>query len=240
MLPSEVTSQTLEGWWKADALSLSDNDPVSSWTDSSGNARHLTQGTGSIQPTYKTNIVGGLPAVRFDGTGDVLLVPNFMSGFSAAEAFLVFKLDADLPADVAQSGLWKFGTSGDNCHVPYIDGTIYDDFGSTVRKTTANPTQSMASAFCAYNVTTKSGGWTNRLDGTQIATTGTNTVGFSTTAQFGASADGAKWLDGDVLELFLFSGELSTDDRAAMFAYAAGRIAGGGGGNRRRRVLLGG
>lgn len=59
---------TLEGWWKASALSLSDNDAVSSWVDSSGNGNTAAQATGANQPTYKTNIVNSQPVVRFDST----------------------------------------------------------------------------------------------------------------------------------------------------------------------------
>ena len=61
----------LQGWWKADSLSLNDNDPVSSWTDSSGNGRTLT-GTLTQRPLYKTNLYNGLPAVRWDGSNDRL------------------------------------------------------------------------------------------------------------------------------------------------------------------------
>jgi hypothetical protein len=53
-------------WVKADAITgLADGAAVSSWTDQSGNARHMAQATGSKQPTYETNELNGLPVVRF-------------------------------------------------------------------------------------------------------------------------------------------------------------------------------
>jgi len=70
ILPSDISGLAL--WLKADALSLNNNDPVASWTDSSGLANDATQATGSKQPLYKTNIVNGKPVVRFDVTDDVL------------------------------------------------------------------------------------------------------------------------------------------------------------------------
>lgn len=67
----------LQLWLKADAIvGLNDGDPVSTWADASGNGRDLTQAL-TKRPTYKTNIVNGLPVVRFDGTNDVLISPSF-------------------------------------------------------------------------------------------------------------------------------------------------------------------
>lgn len=56
----------LEVHWDADALSLSDDDEVTSFTDQSGNGHHAT-GAG---PTFKTNMLNGRPVVRFDGVDD--------------------------------------------------------------------------------------------------------------------------------------------------------------------------
>lgn len=60
----------LQQWVRADALSLSDGDPVSTWPDDSGNSRDFTQATSGARPTFRTNIVNGLPVVRSDGTTD--------------------------------------------------------------------------------------------------------------------------------------------------------------------------
>lgn len=56
-------------WYKADALSLSDNDPVVTWTDSGPNSFHATNLTESgSRPVYKTGVVNSKPVVRFDGS----------------------------------------------------------------------------------------------------------------------------------------------------------------------------
>lgn len=68
-LPSD--EPTLDWWMKADSISGSDGDPVTSWSDSSSAARHYSQSTGSAQPTLKLNIVNGKPVVRF-ATNDKL------------------------------------------------------------------------------------------------------------------------------------------------------------------------
>jgi hypothetical protein len=64
--PSTITG--LLGWWKADALSLSDGDAVASWTDSSSNSNPWVQATGGNKPIYKTDGMNGRPAVVFDGS----------------------------------------------------------------------------------------------------------------------------------------------------------------------------
>lgn len=62
----------LWAWFDASKITgLVDNDPVSSWSDLSGNARHVT-GTTTTRPLYKTSVFGSLPAVLFDGADDFL------------------------------------------------------------------------------------------------------------------------------------------------------------------------
>lgn len=66
----------LQMWLDADAITgLSDSDPVSTWSDQSGNSNDATQATGANQPLYKTNIVNGKPVVRFDNTNDGMTTP---------------------------------------------------------------------------------------------------------------------------------------------------------------------
>jgi len=61
----------LELYCDASLLSgLSDNSAVTSFTDQSGNGRHLT--AASSKPVYKTNIVNGKPVIRWDGTKNPL------------------------------------------------------------------------------------------------------------------------------------------------------------------------
>lgn len=80
----------LSGWWKADSLSLNDSDPVASWSDSSGAGQTMSQGTSGNRPLYKTGIINGLPAVRFDGTDD-FLSGTITSDAQATNWFVVMK-----------------------------------------------------------------------------------------------------------------------------------------------------
>jgi hypothetical protein len=53
-------------WWKADSLDLSNDDLVSTWTDSSGNGYSMTA-SGATRPTFKTSQFNGLPSLYFGG-----------------------------------------------------------------------------------------------------------------------------------------------------------------------------
>ncbi|OQY03961.1 MAG: hypothetical protein B6I20_03995, partial [Bacteroidetes bacterium 4572_117] len=61
-----------EIWFNASLLGLSDTDPVTEWTDISGNNNDGTQGTSANQPIYRTGQLNGLPTVIFDGTDDFI------------------------------------------------------------------------------------------------------------------------------------------------------------------------
>jgi hypothetical protein len=57
-------------WYKADSLSLSDDDPVTDWADSA-NSYDLSQSDVGLKPTFKTGIQNSLPGVFFDGSEQI-------------------------------------------------------------------------------------------------------------------------------------------------------------------------
>ena len=69
-------------WLKADAgtSTTTNNAPISSWNDQSGNGINVSQATASLQPTYLTNALNGMPAIQFDnatgGGNDKLIAPD--------------------------------------------------------------------------------------------------------------------------------------------------------------------
>lgn len=215
----------LAAWLKADSLALSNGDPVATWTDSSGNSRNAAQATSGLRPTFEASSVNGLPSVRFTG-GHYLEFGSPWEGlWSAVEVFVVFKLDADPPASgTGGGGFWGPSRVFD-CNIPYEDGTIYEGFGSTALKTTGNPTLSLAS-WRTYNVTSASGEWTSRIDGTVHYTTATNAVGFVETrgTYLGASHNaGSYWMTGRIAEFVLYDHALTTTDRASVQGYLDSR-----------------
>ena len=68
--PGGVESTTSNILWlrSEDITSLVDDDDISSWSDFSGNGNDLSQPTPTLTPVYKTSILNGFPAVRFEKT----------------------------------------------------------------------------------------------------------------------------------------------------------------------------
>jgi hypothetical protein len=80
---------TLVGWYKADSLGLANNDPVTTWTDSSAAGNDITQSTSANKPTFKTSQLNSLPTVQFDGSNDCLTDTSV--AISTFSAFAVFR-----------------------------------------------------------------------------------------------------------------------------------------------------
>jgi hypothetical protein len=87
--PPSIPVTNLALWLKADGLALSNSNPVASFTDFSGLARHFTA-AGSARPTYKTNQKGSLPGVDFDGIANTM-TGTLDTGVTAYSLFMVLK-----------------------------------------------------------------------------------------------------------------------------------------------------
>jgi hypothetical protein len=198
----------------------SNGNGIEPLTDWSGNTRHWTHsGTDASRPQYET---GAGPNSQPVANGDH---PNNlgwntgpdMSALTAAHFFAVMKAKADPAADIGDTGFWNFGTDALSAHVPYVDGNVYDDAGTTARKTAGNPATSLASAFRLYEVISTSSEWTLLVDGTQVFTTATNTVGCpaAPTLLFNAGASSRHKL----AAVYIFSAKKSGADRTAIIDY---------------------
>ncbi len=76
--PDAFVPTDLIFWLDANRIDgLANNAEVASWNDVSGMGRNAAQTTPSRRPRYMTNVVGGKPAVRFDGSSSFLLAPSF-------------------------------------------------------------------------------------------------------------------------------------------------------------------
>jgi len=96
----------LEWWIRADTLGLANAASVSSWPDSGPNAYTTTQTTPSNQPTQYTNVLNGLPVVRF--TGAQGLISQASSTLAATTQFFVHQ-----PTSLSTTGTLR-GTAAPN------------------------------------------------------------------------------------------------------------------------------
>lgn len=222
-----IPTDDLVLWLEAEDLTatLSDTDPISSWPDRSGVANDAVQTTGSLQPLLNTGEINSLATVRFDG-GDHFILPQPFDGVGG-EIFGVVKVDNDPsvagtnPGE-GRGGLWDFGSHTLATHYPYSDGTIYEQFGTTSRKTTGNPTPLLTSPRL-YNVSSGASTYTTRLDGNVHYTTATNTVGWNAAPRIGASVVGGFFMAGDIAAIIGYNRILTTTERALVQVYVADR-----------------
>lgn len=228
--PSDVAN--LELWLKADAITgLSDGAQITTnWPDSSGNSRNATAvagGTGN-KPTWQATAgPNSMPAVKPKGAGSTddagwFTLPNFMTGFTAGDIFVVMQKITKSSAVPSRCGppLGDWGSTTDDYFCFQGDSKIYDGTGSSLRKTTVDPGDITTNAF-VYEVRTASGAWSNYKNGTQLFTTATNTVAFGSAPFVGHTTTNAKLYDGFISEIIFYSRVLddTTERKAVIHAY---------------------
>ncbi len=108
--PKDVAGCVL--WLYADTIGLSDNDPVSTWTDLSGNSNNATQSS-TARPTYKKAVQNGRAVLRFDGSNDFMEVANssIVGGGTGMTIFIVVK-QATLALNKVVLCKWDYNTQG--------------------------------------------------------------------------------------------------------------------------------
>jgi hypothetical protein len=207
--PSSITG--LRTWLKADGLSLSDNDNVTSWADASGNSNNYSGS--SVFPVFKTNIINGKPVVRFNGTQAQFTGPgNFLSAnpytllavfscasFSSYRAlFSVYTSDTD--------GMELFTFPSGNVYGGNWDGQT--SFGGL-----------SANTFYAVSLTSNGSATQLYNANSAVGTPGiTRFSTFSAVPRLG-SRNGNFIFSGDIAELLIYNSALGSTDRASLQSY---------------------
>lgn len=198
---------------------LNDGDPMATLTDQLGGGRNWSQSTASFKPIYKTGILNGLACAR--GEGFHSSIANFwtgpsLAGLTAAHVFLIAKCDTEA-VGTNDNGLWNFGTQGNNVFYPWTDNKIYDATMSSARKDNISHTGQALTSWRVLEVISTSSEWTMKLDGTQLFTTGTNTVSGNSAPRLMRN-DSGDALKGYVAGVYIFSAKQTTD-RATLITY---------------------
>jgi len=150
---------------------VADGTNASAWTDQSGNGRTATP-SGGNPPKYYNNQLNGLPAL--DMTAQWFdFASNFMSGFTAADVFFLYKAVA---GNVNVLHNWS---SNADAYQPYSSNLFYEDFGSTTRRDAITTLVDPATQFRLYEVAASAGQYDIRQDGNSMFSAASNTVGFA-------------------------------------------------------------
>lgn len=207
--------QTIPGeilWLKPEKI-VQAGGIITSWPDASKAGNNPTA-TGS--PPYAAAVLDGWPAFNGNATGSFTL-PNVFTGLTSAEIFFVVKVGGGS----LTNGLHNFGGQGEL--YPYTDGALYEDFCSTVRKTTGAPVMSVTAQHRVYNIRSAPGAWSSWLNRTQQFTTGTNVVGGPADPQIG-KADGGNAFTGSIVEVKMYDHVLTTSHRVIVLDYFKGKF----------------
>lgn len=218
----------LGAWQKGDSLTGADTDPITTWTDSSGNGKNYTQ-SGAARPLVAAANLNGMNVARFDSTNLYFDVPNVFGAAAAGSIYMVLKNNNDPSVSETLSGMARFGNSTGGStvwHHPWTDGAIYCEFGTTSRKSYGNPTPSLAS-WRIQSVHSASADHGMYIDGVLFASTGTNTVGWDSSPKFGRSTrdpdttPSYRYFYGWAAEVILVKAKLSQANREKMEGYLA-------------------
>jgi len=198
-------------WLKADCTT----NPVADWLDQSGGNNNAVQAFGEVQPTLVANALNGRPVVHFNGN-QYLTLPDLMNGANAGEIFMVVKS----ATDGGYRRMMRFGTSGYGSCYPWVDGKVYEDFGSTVQYGLGNPPQAL-NQYHIYNVSSKTNEWVARFDGLEEHRETSNTVAFSTNPLIGHS--NSENFAGDIAEIIIYDHVLTLTERDRVQYYLAAK-----------------
>lgn len=201
-------------WWEPELEGLSNGANITQLTGqkSPGTGHNWTTSTCAGVPTFAANVINGLGAARFNGEHCLGNVDP--SALTAMHMFRVVKIDAENSAD----------TLGDFCtdvvNIPelytWVDGKIYDGSGSNLRRDCGNPAATLTS-WRVFETISTSSEWTALLDGTQLFTTGTNTVSIPSNCKLGANT--TRNLVGHIAGVYIFASKITGSDRTDMVNY---------------------
>lgn len=228
--PSRLSGLRL--WLSADRISgLADGDPVSTWSDLSGQGNHATQSTTAAKPLYKTGIVAGRPAVLFDGVDDWLALTAAVGTILTSDAktvFAVVKMVAttnnsrivNVPNAAVSSTRFALNINATpQWQTFYTTGAAAANFTWT---SGAAPTTSVAQILEVVQNGTSVIGRLNGTQGNSVNDGGSEAAGAG--AALGSSTGGSSgFANAYILEVVVYNRALSTTEASAVRRYLGAR-----------------
>lgn len=215
MFPSTVALDSISGlklWLKADSLSLSDGDAISTWSDSSGNSNNAT-GVTTTRPVYKTNILNGYPSVRPDGSDDKMTLSDANAIFQGNTwtAFFVVKIGSNKSNNHLTGG--TNGSTNQELRLGWSD-TTHLFLGQYANDLTSSATSENASGEIYTFIRGASGREIKQSNTSRGTDSNADLMGSVTTFYlFRSDLTGATF-QGDVMEIVIYSPSLGTTDEA--------------------------
>jgi len=209
----------LELWLRADRGTVYDgSDRLSQWKDQSGNGHHATQAVDALKPTVWTPWLNGLPVVDFDGANDAMsLAGDFKTFTDGATVMAVVAFDVTTTSQTVME--LGNGTPTDSFSLS-LDSANQEIDWQTPASGSASVLNSGATATATkYHLVHAQLDGSNNLalyrDGVlQGTTSGAAIPDVSRVSHtLGLASDGTKRFNGKLVEVMVFSDDLSEADR---------------------------
>jgi hypothetical protein len=235
--PSQLTGLAL--WLDADkGVTAGAGNKVSVWADQSPRGNNASQTVAARQPTVATGVVNGHPVIRFDGTANVLVVPDAQTLQFGMEDFTIAVVGSWTNV---QSAYAAFLTKQIEPTYPYLGYSVWANFPQPAPSTKFGfqidaATDFATTAAASLNdgaprlYVSKRAGTAMEIrvggaaDGSFTATSIKNVsaTGYKLSVGGHESADGAsviQLLKGDIAEIVIVRGALSTTDLQKLETY---------------------
>jgi hypothetical protein len=209
-LPTSISGILM--WLAANLITgKSNNDPISSWLDSSANSNDATQSTAGYKPLYKTSVVNGLPTVYFDNTDDSLLTPLNLADHAPFTIFIVMNY-----ADVSLSVGYHRAIQGQTNN--FLIGPWSGNWSSYLNGTIAGPVIVDNNFVClTYLANGPTGDHTLRVNGSDVGAIGQPSYGPGIIV-LGVGAYNEP-VFGNIAEILIYDSALSNANRDLIEAY---------------------
>jgi alpha-tubulin suppressor-like RCC1 family protein/chitodextrinase len=210
--------------WLRSTAGLPVSGPASAWGDQSTLNNDAVQLDENRRPQVIPNAINGRPAVRFDGEGDALNLPDLMAGATAGEIIAVLKVGDKTPGLYSNNNndLWNFGLStGYYYDTPGFPTYYrYNGFGLDGSHESGNFPKALVSDYHIHDTSSTAAVSIERYNGQTYSTLVNPTVAFS---------NPNPWLGngfvGDFAEILIYDRALTPEERDTLHTYLAAKYA---------------
>jgi hypothetical protein len=195
----------------AATITLDGSNTVSQWNDKSGNARHASQATTTLRPSYTVGgQINGVTCPKFDGTDDRLVTTSY-SISQPTTVIIAFRPQA------TKLGVIVDGTTNRQ-RVYHNSNTLGSFAGSTFNGTLSATANATHRAVVIFNGASSS----MRLNGASAGTAGTGNPGaegLSGGTLIGCAQGGGFFFNGMIAEICWYTGVLTSDQISSVESY---------------------
>lgn len=217
-------------------LGLVDNDPVSTFTDQSGNGFDAVA-AGGVRPLYKTNQLNSLPSVRFDGTDDTMGIAAAGASVVVADGFTIIAvlrgttglMNANrgvmfFKTSLTQSLIWQFDTAAANGMYVGIRGGNVINFD--VKELLTDDAAIYGILKQGVYDASPTNGWSSIINGFgREFQDAIGVIGGADNVSILGSGNGGEFFAGDIFELIVFGKRLTGYELRGLHQYFANKYA---------------